>query len=69
MAMEELEALLAEVESQERGSRKLEQAELMYQAVSAIYNMAGYDGRCVIEKGGPTWDVLCEIVNYVEGWK
>ncbi len=70
MAMEELESLLAEWSAdQERDARKADQAKLMWHVISAIYNAVRDDDVVKIVAGSETDKVLCEIVNYVEGWE
>lgn len=70
MAMEELESLLAEVRAEvARDERKKDQSRLMWHVISAIYNAVRDDDVVKIVAGSETDKVLCEIVNYVEGWK
>lgn len=45
------------------------ESDLMYLVIGALYNSALDHGETAIKLGSPTWDVLREIVNRVEGWE
>lgn len=64
----DIQAILEKIEAEKaREARKVAEVKLMWLVVSAIYSKIQSDGYCGIEKGSPTWEVLDEIVNRVEG--
>lgn len=77
--MDDLEELIAEIdaemkakraalsETQAREARIADKANLMWLVVGALYNAVRDNDGARIVAGSPTDQVICEIVNYVEG--
>ena len=64
----ELDHILGEfTEQQERDARKELEAKLMWHVIAALHDHLVDHGRCEIASPSNMADVICEIVNRVEG--